>query len=313
MPEYLSTQEAAQRLNVDIKTVRRYLKAGRLQGVKLDREFRIPAASVTAILTPPDPSPTAKAVHRIIAVVNQKGGVGKSTTTLNLGVALHRMGKKVLLVDMDPQGALSASAGLPVAQLTATIYQALLDLNVDPMTIVQRAPSGVDVLPANLDLSAAEVELFNAELRELVLKDVLTKVRPRYDYILVDCPPNLGLLTMNALAAADRVIIPMECDYLATRGLQHLLRTITRVQGRLNRDLQIAGIVATKFDGRTRHAQEILQELRTNFPTQVFHTVIKDTVRLKEAPAAGVSILDYDPHHETAHAFTQLAEEVVNG
>ncbi len=310
MPDYLSTEQAAERLSVDARTVRRYVQEGRLQGVKLKRELRVTASSVTALLTPSNGQTAALPANRIIAVVNQKGGVGKSTTSFNLAVALSRRSKRVLLVDMDPQGGASASAGIPAAQLTATIYQVLLDDSIDPMTVVRESPSGVEVLPANLDLAAAEVELFNVTLRELVLKDVLAKVRSRYDFILIDCPPNLGLLTMNALGAADQVLIPMECDFLATRGLQHLLRTITHVQKRLNRDLKIAGIVATKFDGRLRHANEILQELRTNFPDQVFGVVIKNTTRLKEAPAAGLSILDYDPHSEVAAAFTQLAQEV---
>jgi len=313
MPDYLTTHETAERLGVDIKTIRRYLKSGKLKAARLGRDYRIPASAVTAMLTPPEAAAPGKTGERIIAVVNQKGGVGKSTTTFNLGVALSRQGKRVLMVDMDPQAALSASAGIPVAQLSATIYHALLDETVNPATIVRSTPSGVDVLPANLDLAAAEVELVSVTLRELVLKDVLAKLSGRYDFILIDCPPNLGLLTMNALAAADQVIIPMECDFLATRGLQQLLRTIEKTQARLNRNLQLAGIVATKFDGRTGHANEILNELRNTFPDKMFEVVIKNTVRLKEAPAAGLSILDYDPSHEVAEGFRRLAQEVANG
>jgi len=313
MPDYLTTHETAERLGVDIKTIRRYLKSGKLKAARLGRDYRIPASAVTAMLTPPEAAAPGKTGERIIAVVNQKGGVGKSTTTFNLGVALSRQGKRVLMVDMDPQAALSASAGIPVAQLSATIYHALLDETVNPATIVRSTPSGVDVLPANLDLAAAEVELVSVTLRELVLKDVLAKLSGRYDFILIDCPPNLGLLTMNALAAADQVIIPMECDFLATRGLQQLLRTIEKTQARLNRNLQLAGIVATKFDGRTGHANEILNELRNTFPDKMFEVVIKHTVRLKEAPAAGLSILDYDPSHEVAEGFRRLAQEVANG
>ena len=150
-------------------------------------------------------------------------------------------------------------------------------------------------------------------LRELVLRDVLLKLRPRYDHILIDCPPSLGLLTINALAAADRVLIPLQCEYLATRGLTLLLQTLEKVRLRLNRDLRIAGILPTMFDGRTTHANEILSELRQNFPGQVFDTVIKSTVRIKESPAAGLSIFDYDPNNDVAKAYAKLAEEVDHG
>jgi chromosome partitioning protein len=219
----------------------------------------------------------------------------------------------VLLVDLDPQAALSAASGVPIAHLTASIYQALLDDNVDPRPIIRETPSGVDVLPATIDLAAAEIELVNMTLRELVLKDLLAKLRPRYDHILIDCPPSLGLLTVNALAAADRVIIPLQCEFLATRGLTLLLRTLNRIQARLNRDLRVAGILPTMFDGRTTHAKEILEELRTNFPGQVFDVTIKYTVRVKESPAAGLSILDYDQGHDVAQAYLRLAQEVDHG
>jgi chromosome partitioning protein len=249
----------------------------------------------------------------VTAVVNQKGGVGKTTTTFNLGVGLQRLGRRVLLVDLDPQASLSASAGVPIAHLTTSVYQALLDENVDPLPIIHQTLSGVDLLPATIDLAAAEVELVNMTLRELVLRDLLTKLRPRYDHILIDCPPSLGLLTINALAAADRVIIPLQCEFLATRGLTLLLRTLAKVQSRLNRHLRVAGILPTMFDGRTTHANEVLQELRANFPGQVFDVVVKNSVRVKESPAAGLSIFDYDHNHDVARAYMQLAQEVDHG
>ncbi len=313
MDRVLTTQDVADRLGVDKKTVLRYLHANKLKGVRIGRDYRIPESSVTNLLTTAHRATAPRTTALVTAVVNQKGGVGKSTTTFNLGVALHRLGRRVLLVDLDPQGALSVSAGIPIAQLTSTIYDILLDDSIDPLVITQTTRSGVDVLPATIDLAAAELELVNMTLRELVLKDVLGKVRARYDHILIDCGPSLGLLTVNALAAADRFIIPMECDFLATRGLVHLMRTVQKVQSRLNRDLRIAGILATKFDGRTTHANEILSELRANFPGQVFDVVIKSSVRMKESPAAGISILDYDPDHDVAKAFRQLAAEVDHG
>jgi chromosome partitioning protein len=219
----------------------------------------------------------------------------------------------VLLVDLDPQAALTASAGISVPHLTVSVYQALLDDKLDPVPIIRETAADVDVLPATLDLAAAEIELVNMTLRELVLKDVLARLRSRYDHILIDCPPSLGLLTVNALAASDRVIIPLQCDYLATRGLTLLLRTLNRIQERLNRNLRIAGILPTMFDGRTTHASDVLQELKANFPGQVFDVIIKFTVRLKESPAAGLSILDYDRTHDVSEAYLRLAQVVDHG
>ncbi len=258
-------------------------------------------------------APAPNRIALVTAVANQKGGVGKTTTTFNLGVALHKRGRRVLMVDLDPQAALSASAGLPVAQLDASIYHALLDSKLDPRTVIVTAPSGADVLPATLDLAAAEIELVNMTLRELILKDVLANLAADYDHILIDCPPSLGLLTINALAAADQVIIPLQCEYLATRGLALLLRTLAKVQERLNPDLRIAGILPTMYDSRTLHGKEVLGELRDSFPGQVYDLTIKDSVRLKESPAAGLSLLDYDPTHDAAVSYMRLAQEVDNG
>jgi chromosome partitioning protein len=310
MERLLTTQEVADRLAVDKKTVLRYMRAGKLTGSRIGRDYRIPEGSVVALLRRTNPAAPVDRSAVVTAVVNQKGGVGKTTTTFNLGVGLQRRGKRVLLIDLDPQAALSASTGVPIAQLTASVYQALLDENVDPIPIIRETVSGVDILPATIDLAAAEVELVSMTLRELVLRDVVAKLRPRYDHILIDCPPSLGLLTINALAAADRVIIPLQCEYLATRGLTLLLKTLEKVQARLNRELRIEGILPTMFDGRTTHANEILSELRANFPGQVFETVIKDAVRVKESPAAGLSIFDYDPNHDVAKAYVRLAQEV---
>jgi chromosome partitioning protein len=315
MDRLLSTQEVAHRLSVDRKTVLRYIRSGKLTGSRIGRDWRIPQSSVDALLQRTNPRPPEAPRQRaavVTAIVNQKGGVGKTTTTFNLGVALQRLGNRVLLVDLDPQAALTVSAGVPVAHLTSSVYQALLDENVDPLGVIQETVSGVDLLPATIDLAAAEVELVNMTLRELVLRDVLAKLRTRYDHILIDCPPSLGLLTINALAAADRVIIPLQCEFLATRGLALLLRTLTKVQARLNRDLKIAGILPTMFDGRTTHANEVLNELKINFPGQLFDVVIKNTVRVKESPAAGLSIIDYDRNHDVSRAYMRLAHEVAD-
>jgi chromosome partitioning protein len=313
MESLLSTKQVADRLGVDTKTVLRYLHQGKLRGVRIGRDYRITEGALGVLLTEPQAAPPVRTEALVTAVVNQKGGVGKTTTTFNLGVGLRRMDRRVLLIDLDPQAALSTSAGISVAHLTASIYQALLDDKIDPLSLIHQTDAGVDIIPATIDLAAAEIELVNMTLRELVLKDVLTTLRPRYDHILIDCPPSLGLLTVNALAAADQVIIPLQCEFLATRGLTLLLRTLERIKERLNRDLRIAGILPTMFDGRTTHANEVLQELRTNFPQQVYDVVIKQTVRLKESPAAGLSILDYDRNSEAAAAYRELAMEVDHG
>jgi chromosome partitioning protein len=310
MESLLTTDDVAQRLNISTKTVLRYLQSGKLRGSQVGRGWRIPESAVSTLLQNTAPVATRTKTTRITAVANQKGGVGKTTTTFNLGVALQRRGRRVLLVDLDPQAALSVSAGIPIAHLNMSIYQALIDDKVDPRPIVAKTVSGVDVLPATIDLAAAEVELVGATLRELILKDVLAKLRDDYDHIMIDCPPSLGLLTINALAAADQVIIPLQCEYLATRGLSLLMRTLTKIQAKLNRNLRVAGILPTMFDGRTTHANEVLDELRSSFPGQVYDVVIKNTVKVKESPAAGLSILDYEQNHEVAKAYRLLAAEV---
>jgi chromosome partitioning protein len=309
MDRLLSTQEVADRLAVDRKTVVRYVQTGRLSGSKIGGGYRIKESSVSSLLRRTNPLTPIDRKAIVFSIVNQKGGVGKTTTTFNLAVALTRRGKRVLMIDLDPQAALSASAGVPVATITVSIYQALLDPDLEPLPI-RETLSGVDILPATIDLAAAEVELVTADLRELVLRDVIDKVRTHYDYILIDCPPSLGLLTINALAASDRVVIPLQCEFLATRGLTLLLKTFDRVRSKMNKGLQIEGILPTMFDSRTTHANEILAELRMNFPGQVFDTPIKNTVRMKESPAAGLSIFDYDPTHDVALAYDRLAEEV---
>ncbi len=315
MDRMLSTQEVADRLAVDAKTVRRYLQQGKLTGSRIGRDYRIPESAVASLLRRTSPAAAGGTERQCIvtAVVNQKGGVGKTTSTFNVAVGLHQLGRRVLMVDLDPQASLSASAGIPVAHLKTSVYQALLDETVDPLAVIRETLSGVDILPATIDLAAAEVELVSVTLRELVLRDLLAKVRPRYDHVLIDCPPSLGLLTINALAAADQVLIPLECEFLATRGLTLLMQTLDKVRSRLNRDLRIAGIVPTMFDGRTTHAKEILAELRGTFPGLVFDEPIKLSVRVKEAPAAGLSIFDYDPNHDVARAYARLAQEVDRG
>ena len=311
MSNLLSPQEVADMLGMDRKTILRWLKSGKLRGSKLGRDYRIPEEAVVGLLQASSTkAPKRVGLALVTVLANQKGGVAKTTSAFNLGVALHRLGNKVLLIDLDPQASLTASTGIPVARLKRSIYDVLLDQSIKPAEVIERTASGVDILPSTIDLAAAEIELVNMMQREMILRDVIDQVRPKYDHIIIDCPPSLGLLTINALAAADQVIIPLQCEFLATRGLALLLQTIDKVKSRLNRNLHLAGILPTMYNAHTVHAAEVLSELRDTFPGQVFDHPIKHTVRVKEAPAAGMSILDYDPDHEVSQAYIALAKEV---
>jgi chromosome partitioning protein len=250
---------------------------------------------------------------RIIAVANQKGGVGKTTTTINLGAALAERGHRVLLVDLDPQAALSYGLGIQADALSRTIYNALVDSDQNPADLLQSVRPRLDVLPSNIDLAAAEIELITALGREYILKEVLAHLVPRYDFILIDCGPNLGLLTINALAAADSVLIPLQCEYFALRALSLLLRTIKRVQTKLNSRLTITGILGTLYQTGTRHADEVLAQARSLSGERVFDFYVKKSIRFAEAPAISQTILEYAPDHQGAAAYRALAEVIING
>jgi len=218
-------------------------------------------------------------VARIISLANQKGGVGKTTTTINLGAAMAELGKRVLLVDFDPQGALSVGLGINPMSVDLTVYNLLLDRDVEPEQAILKTPvTDLEILPSNIDLSAAEIVLVSEVAREQALKRALTAVRSRYDYILIDCPPSLGLLTVNALTASDGVVIPLECEYFALRGMALLLDTVEKVRDRLNPDLRLEGIIPTMFDGRTLHGREVLERVRTAFGQYLYKTVIRRTI-----------------------------------
>ena len=247
---------------------------------------------------------------RIISVANQRGGVGKTTTVLNLGSALDKEGQRVLLVDLDPQAALTTSLRPSEYQPPKTVYELLLS-QCSVSQALSRRRSGPDLIPASIDLAAAELELASEMGRERVLADALAPVADKYDFIVIDCPPSLGLLTVNALVAAREVLVPLQCEYLAMRALSLLLRTIERVKSRLNPSLELAGILVTMYDRRTLHAQEVLQEARKAFGEKVFPVVIGSSVRFKESPADGLSILDYARTHDGARAYRELAKEVL--
>jgi chromosome partitioning protein len=249
---------------------------------------------------------------RVIALANQKGGVGKTTTAINLGAALAENGKRVLLVDMDPQGALSVGLGLNPLALEQTLYTLLMEPKRDATPIIANTKiGGLDLLPSNIDLAAAEVMLVGEVAREQALARVLRPLRKRYDFLLTDCPPSLGLLTVNALTAADGVLIPLECEYFALRGMALLMDTIAKITERLNPNLEIVGILATMYDARTVHGREVLGRVEDAFGDQVFQTVIGRTIRFAEAPVAGQSILTYAADSSGAAAYRQLAKEVL--
>ena len=250
---------------------------------------------------------------RVISMCNQKGGVGKTTTTINLGAALAELGRKVLIVDFDPQGAASAGLGINAHELDSTIYDLLVANRPDIRTVVHETTvEGLDIVPANIDLSAAEVQLVNEVAREQALKRVLRPVLDEYDLILVDCQPSLGLLTINALTASHGVIIPLETEFFALRGVALLVETVERVKDRLNGSLEIDGILATMVDSRTLHSREVLERLEQAFGEQLFDTRIRRTIKFPDASVANEPITSYAPSHPGADAYRRLAREVIS-
>jgi len=251
-------------------------------------------------------------MNRIVAIANPKGGVGKTTTAINLSAGLGELNKKILAIDFDPQGGLSTGLGVDIDGLELTIYNALFDKSVSlDKTILNTSIKNIDLVPANIDLSMAEVLLLNKMARETFLKKKIEPLRNKYDFIFVDCPPSLGQLTINALIAADKIIIPVQCSFLAMRGLKQMIDIIEEVKESLNPELQIAGILLTQFDSRTLHAREVIQRVREAFRDKVYKTIIVRTVRFDEAPVKGRPILEYASNSKGAECYRNLSKEVL--
>jgi len=249
---------------------------------------------------------------RVIAVANQKGGVGKTTTAVNLGVALAEAGKKVLAVDLDPQGALSVGLGVDGYSLSETIYTAMTTPDFPVNRIIYPVKAYLDIIPSNVDLASAQMELIAEIRREYILQRILEPLLVWYDYVLIDCPPSLGLLTVNAFCASKEVLIPMQAEYFAMRGIRLLLQAMDRVKARLNPNLELMGILATMYSTGTIHAREVLEEIRSVFGDKVFDVVIYKSIRFAEASVASQAIVDYASKHKGAEGYRQLAQAIID-
>ena len=246
---------------------------------------------------------------KIISIANQKGGVGKTTTAINLSAALAEEGKKILVIDMDPQGNTSSGFGIDKNQIEDTIYELILGYSAINETIIRNVMDRLDMIPSNVNLAGAEIELIGKERKESILKKELDFIREDYDYILIDCPPSLNILTVNAMVASDTVLVPIQCEFYALEGLSQLIYTINLIRERINRELEIEGLVFTMYDGRTNLSQQVVENVKANVKQRVYETVIPRNIRLAEAPSYGEPITLYDTRSTGAEAYRNLAKE----
>ena len=250
---------------------------------------------------------------KAVAIFNQKGGVGKTTTNINLAACLARKNKKILVMDIDPQGNTTTGLGISKAGLDYTCYDLLIDEEIDPFrTVYKTRVENLDIVPASVDLAGAEIELVQLEGREKRLKNAIDKIRKFYDYIFIDCPPSLGLLTINALTAVDSVLIPIQCEFYALEGVSQLVSTIELVNRSMNPGLEIEGVILSMYDGRTNLSIQVVEEIKKYFGNKLYSTVIPRNVRLAEAPSYGLPITDYDPKSKGALAYEAFAEEFLS-
>lgn len=249
---------------------------------------------------------------RIIAIANQKGGVGKTTTSINLSACLSALGKKVLAIDMDPQGNMTSGLGIDKDNVEYTVYDLIIGEADIEKVICKEALENLDILPTNIDLSAAEIELIGVDNKEYIIRDAVDKVKEDYDFIIIDCPPSLSMLTINAMTTADTVLVPIQCEYYALEGLSQLIHTIDLVKERLNPRLEMEGVVFTMYDARTNLSLQVVENVKENLNKAIYKTIIPRNIRLAEAPSHGMPINLYDPKSAGAESYMLLAEEVIN-
>lgn len=258
------------------------------------------------------PKERSTKMGRIIAIANQKGGVGKTTTAINLSASLASLGKKVLAIDMDPQGNMSSGLGVDKNEVEKTVYDLIIGNIGIEECIYEEVIENLDVLPSNIDLSTAEIELIGVDNKEYILRDEVNKVKEKYDFIIIDCPPALSMLTINAMTTSDSVLVPIQCEYYALEGLSQLIHTIELVQERLNPELEIEGVVFTMYDARTNLSLQVVENVKDNLNQNIYKTIIPRNVRLAEAPSYGMPINLYDPKSKGTESYLLLAEEVIN-